>query len=384
MPLKPKIAYVVSQLDVGGCEVHLSEVLPHLSQWYDIQVFVFSNQRGVLGEYLSNHGIRVRCLLNDTTAAKGTILRFVYAAVALARELRQGFDIIHSFLPAAYCVMGFAYFLSVPVKYWVMSRRSLNFYARNKWGLRAFEKFLHRKVIHLALGNSSAVSKQLIEEGVAPTKVRTIFNGLPQMKRTAEEIDLDALVPQGWTRIVYVANLFEYKGQQELVQVAEILLQKGYTRFCFILAGKDRGAQKALEARIQSRGLGAHFLWLGLVTNTHALLSQVNWAVFPSYQEGFSNSLLEKMSYGLPIVATDVGGNTDAIEDGHSGFLVPPYRGDLLAEKLVQFFMDPALAQSMGENAKARVASHFTLERCVAQYRQVYDELLAGKFSQQG
>lgn len=374
--VKPRIAYVVTQLDLGGCEIHLSEILPRLTQWYSIHVFVFSEQTGVLGEALRSKSIPVTCLLTESMAKRGKVVRWVYAALCLRRGLRKKFDILHSFLPISYCLSGIACFLRVPVKYYIMSRRSLNVYAQNKWGLQKTERLLHRTMLDLALGNSSAVSKQLGEEGIPSDKIRTIFNGLPEVEREGEALDLDALISKGWIRIVYVANFFAYKGHKDLLSVAEKLIQFGHTRFCFIFAGKDRGAQEALERDIKDLGLQAHFVCLGLVTNIHSLLSQVHWAVFPSHQEGFSNSLLEKMSYALPIVATDVGGNTDAIEEGESGFLVPAHRPDMLAERLSQFFSDPLLAKRMGKRAQERVASHFTLKGCVERYHEVYSALL--------
>jgi glycosyltransferase involved in cell wall biosynthesis len=377
--VKPRIAYVVTQLDLGGCEIHLSEILPRLTQWYSIHVFVFSAQPGVLGEALRSKGIPVTCLLTEAMAKRGKVVRLTCAALCLRRGLKKRFDVLHSFLPISYCLSGIVYFLRVPVKYYIMSRRSLNVYAQNKWCLRNFERFLHWTMLDLALGNSSAVSRQLRAEGVPSEKIRTIFNGLPEVERTGAGPDLDTLIPKGWIRIVYVANFFAYKGHKDLIQVAKQLIQLGHTQFCFVLAGKDRGAQEEFEREIQHHNIQAHFLCLGLVTNIHSLLSQVHWAVFPSHQEGFSNSLLEKMSYALPIVATNVGGNVDALRSGEHGLLVPAHRPDAMTEGLSQLFKDPVLAKRMGQRAQERVASCFTLKQCVAQYRDVYHGLLKSK-----
>ncbi|MEX2352576.1 MAG: glycosyltransferase family 4 protein, partial [Gammaproteobacteria bacterium] len=100
--------------------------------------------------------------------------------------------------------------------------------------------------------------------------------------------------------------------------------------------------------------------------------------VLPSHQEGFSNSLLEMMAAGLPVIATDVGGNGEAIIDNASGLLVPPQDPKALGHAIARIAADPVLRRGLGDSARARMRECFSIERCAEEYRQVYTDLLTG------
>jgi glycosyltransferase involved in cell wall biosynthesis len=82
------------------------------------------------------------------------------------------------------------------------------------------------------------------------------------------------------------------------------------------------------------------------------------------------------MRAGLPVVATNVGGISEAVSDGVNGFLVPPFRDDLMAESLERLFLDPALRERLGQNGREIFLEHFTEERMILRTLQVYGQLL--------
>jgi glycosyltransferase involved in cell wall biosynthesis len=91
-----------------------------------------------------------------------------------------------------------------------------------------------------------------------------------------------------------------------------------------------------------------------------------------SRREGISNTVLEAMASGLPVVASATGGNLELVEDGVTGSLVPPENPDALAEALVTYALDRALRQRHAEAARARAEQHFSLEGMIAAYRELY------------
>ena len=99
--------------------------------------------------------------------------------------------------------------------------------------------------------------------------------------------------------------------------------------------------------------------------------------VLPSIGEGVSNTILEAMASGLPVIATDVGANADLVAHGRSGEIVPAGDVEALAQALVRVGVDPARAAEMGRAARLDAERRFALHSMVDAYRALYDEQLA-------
>jgi glycosyltransferase involved in cell wall biosynthesis len=108
------------------------------------------------------------------------------------------------------------------------------------------------------------------------------------------------------------------------------------------------------------------------------IISLFDVAVQSSLREGFSNVIVETMAMGVPMVATNVGGNAEAIEDEKNGFIVPCQRPDLLAERVVKILKDKKLALSMKDHARSQ-AQLFSLETMARKTKNLYHSLLAEK-----
>jgi glycosyltransferase involved in cell wall biosynthesis len=98
--------------------------------------------------------------------------------------------------------------------------------------------------------------------------------------------------------------------------------------------------------------------------------------VLPSQAEGISNTILEAMACGLPVVATDVGGNSELVVDGETGTLVPPGDPSSMADAMARYAQDQALRKAHGQAAQARIAEHFSMQRMLSAYDTVYQQLM--------
>ena len=131
-----------------------------------------------------------------------------------------------------------------------------------------------------------------------------------------------------------------------------------------------------LAADIEREGLSA-VVWLtGARDDVPALMNAMDCFVLPSQAEGISNTLLEAMASGLPTVATRVGGNVELVAEEDSGLLVAPEDPGALAAALARIAADPAGRRRMGEAARQRAMSQFSLETMVDRYLAVYDQAL--------
>jgi glycosyltransferase involved in cell wall biosynthesis len=110
-------------------------------------------------------------------------------------------------------------------------------------------------------------------------------------------------------------------------------------------------------------------------SHTPSLLASMDISVLPSLSEGMSNTLLESMSAGKPVVATSVGGNPELVEDGKTGYLVPPGDPHSMAEALLRLLVSPELRREMGLRAKYRAESLFSVTKMVERYDNLLQDV---------
>jgi glycosyltransferase involved in cell wall biosynthesis len=112
------------------------------------------------------------------------------------------------------------------------------------------------------------------------------------------------------------------------------------------------------------------------------LFAESDIFVLPSRNEGFSNSLIQAMASGLPCIATRVGGNAEALEEGASGFLIDSEDHQALAERLMLLLRDPQMARRMGRRGRQAAAERFGMTAMLARLMDIYDELLEDRLAQ--
>lgn len=392
-PKNKKLLVLIGSLDVGGTEKHLVSILPKIStQGWSVRVFTFT-QKGPLAMFLEDQGIAVSTLLTPQQVkwvAKlprllGRLLRIILCIIHFTQILRKenkqnkANTLVHFYLPESYVLgmisAGLAGFSGPKL----MSRRSLNTYQSRRPGVAWCEKWLHKKMA-LITGNSQAILKQLLAEGVEEKNLRLIYNGvnleafrhiLPKDKvREKLQIPPDALV------FIMVANLIPYKGHQDLLMAfAEIQahIPKPWYLLC---VGRDDGIGQALKTQAEQLKLHENILWLGSRNDIPDLLSASDIGLLCSHEEGFSNAILEGMAAGLPMVVTDVGGNKEAVIDNHTGFVVPVSDPKKLAASILKLANNRELAKTFGVNGNQRVLAKFSSEACVQTYIKLYEALL--------
>jgi glycosyltransferase involved in cell wall biosynthesis len=213
------------------------------------------------------------------------------------------------------------------------------------------------------MGNSAPVVEDLKAEGIPEHKLSLIYNGVcvpaPPAPRNREEDPI----------LVVVANLIPYKGHEDLLQALAPLSHLKWRLWC---VGEDRGIQAHLEKHAQELGIGNRVTFLGLRHDVPAILAQSHIGVVSSHEEGFSNALLEEMAAGLPVVATQVGGNQEALgPDYDPNLMVPPHNPQALGAAIERLLTDPDLAQKWGAANRHRVTQHFSQEACLEGYVKV-------------
>ena len=196
--------------------------------------------------------------------------------------------------------------------------------------------------------NSRAAADRLLQAGFPENKIVVIANGLPSeaFDETAPAIPKRA----GVLRIGMIARMnLKAKNHHVFLAAAARVLSK-YPNAEFVLAG-DGPLRPELEATANELGLGERALFLGDRRDIQAILASLDLSVLPSASESLSNTIIESMAAGVPVVATRVGGNPELVTD-RTGLLVPLDDVDAMAAAIEQLLGDANLRTQLGRNAR--------------------------------
>lgn len=256
---------------------------------------------------------------------------------------------------------------------------------RETGGMRSgAQKFVEKIAFGRAralIANCAAVHDHLIERSISPAKIRIIYNGI-DLERFEIADDRLAVcktfgLPTGENIpiVTMVANLrHRVKNVPMLLRVAKHI-SESHANVHFVVAGEGE-----LEIDLQqlAKGLGVtdkvHFM--GRCTDVPALLSISSVCVLTSFAEGFSNSILEYMAAGKPVVATNVGGAAEAIIEGGTGFLVASDDDASMADRLIQLIGNNEMSSKFGAGGRRIAIEKFSQKIQLSDTIDLYNSLL--------
>lgn len=205
------------------------------------------------------------------------------------------------------------------------------------------------------------------------TRVRVVHNGIEPPAQIAPDAELAAR-RAGGPVVSAITGLRAGKGNETLVSAFAAVV-RAHPEATLVIAG-DGSERAEVEAEVAAAGLGDRVLLPGEVSDVYAVLAASDLFVLPSWAESFPYSVLEAMALGLPIVATDVGGVSEAVEDGVTGLLVEPRSSAALERAMLSVLDDRARARALGAAAQERALARFTLSRMIEGTLAVYGELI--------
>ncbi|GAB4507881.1 MAG: glycosyltransferase [Sulfuricaulis sp.] len=293
----------------------------------------------------------------------------------LARLFRQTkTDIVHTRNPEAF-FYGFLGAKLGGIKAVVHSEHGRFFPDKwhRMWVQRLFTRFTDRVF---------AVSEQLKRDlvmhvGLPASQVEVIYNGVKAdrfpVNKTAIRRALG--ISDGDIVIGSVGRLAPVKNYGLLLRAVPGLL--GHHDITVMLVG-DGPERARLEALAESLQIRQRIRFLGHRDDVHDLLAAMDIFVLPSHSEGMSNTLLEAMAAGTPVVASAVGGNTEIVRDQRDGLIFAPNDLEQLHARLALLCDDPVYGKRLGEAGYARVSQAFGIQAMIAGYEQLYDRAFGG------
>ena len=233
------------------------------------------------------------------------------------------------------------------------------------------------------VANSNAVRNPLIGRGIGADKIHVIYNSIdlarfttaPEASRLQTVGDVGLSIGENARLITLVANLrHSVKNVPMLLRAAKRVTEHDENAH-FVIAGEGE-LRHELEGLAVRLGVARNVHFIGRCDDVPSLLAASYASVLTSSAEGFSNSVLEYMAAGKPVVATNVGGAAEAVADGESGYLVASDDDAAMAERLVELLNDPGKAAAFGAAGKRAVAEKFSEEIQLRKTIELYNSCL--------
>jgi L-malate glycosyltransferase len=362
LPPQISVAVFLTRFEPGGTERQMTELIRRLDpSRFTVHVACFEKQGAWLPRIVERAASIVEFPIQGFArpATLAALLRFASWCRRQQIEVVQTCDLYANVfaLPAAALA-------GVPVR--VGSRRELN--PDKTPGQIRLQRQAYRCATSV-VANSAAARGILIEEGLAPESIAVIRNGV-EIETTTSMGESAAAAAFRPRRIITVANLRPEKSHETLIAAAD-LLAVDFPDVEFQIVG-DGPRRAGLEALVRSRRLEGRVRFLGYREDVGRLLSQADIFALPSRSEAFPNGAIEAMASGLPVVASAVGGLLDLIDHGRTGLLIEPDNADALAGALRWLLTNRAGASQLGEQARAEVQQHYSFERMVKAFEDLY------------
>ena len=368
------IAFLVTRADpIGGAQIHVRDLAAAVQREGHAPTVLLSGS-GPFVDDLRAKGIPVvvlRHLANPIRPYQD--LRALREVVAALRDLRPDLVTAHG---AKVGILGrlaarrLGLPLIVTVHGWACAPGTPPIQATvSRWLERLIGPLANKVITVSEFDRKFGLQARLVTE----SRVVTVHNGMPDV---APEFRADP--ERSPARLVMIARFEPQKDHATLLHALGDL--RGYAWELDLVGDGPQRLQMELLA--QGLGIRERVHFLGQRRDVDRLLSRAQIGVLVSNWEGFPLSILEAMRAGLPMVATDVGGVAEAIDDGKTGYVVPQGQPAPLRDRIERLLSDPGLRAQLGINGRRRYEQHFTLDSLVSKTLAVYQDVLRETNSQ--
>ncbi|MEI8349032.1 MAG: glycosyltransferase [Candidatus Omnitrophota bacterium] len=366
---KINVLHVVQTLDVGGLE----RVVVDSFKYYDRNKFNFTvcclSEEGILAGELK------RLRMEPVFLNKRNGLDFSISCRIMQLIKKNDINILHTHNQR-------------PLFYGAIAARTSDLlaYVHTRHGRNdpdSFKNVLINKFFSSFADRVVCVSRDIYEiarkkEGLPLSKIEVIRNGIDISKfasiKTKDKLLLAKLgIKEGSFVIGTVGRLSRIKNHTLLIDAFKNLSAK-YSRAILLVVGDGPEAPR-LKKIVQEYGLTEKILFLGEQTDVSASLGLFDIFVLPSLSEGISLVLIEAMAAGLPIVATNVGGNSEVISDGENGFLVSSGDTAALSNAIARLLEDEGLRRRLSDANRHKATQEFNIQVMCKKYEELYTAL---------
>lgn len=365
-----RVCHIVTGDLWAGAEVQAFSLMKGLSRFGDIQVDVITFNEGILTSRLREEGIRVDVVLESGT----NLISMIKRVASILRNNK--INILHTHGFKENFIGGIAAKLCSP-KAVVRTHHGQGMLAS-----KGLNGWIEKINAHLLTNHHISVSEDLKDflkrNRVRESKISMIHNGINfegvDSGKGSDLLRNDFNIGKNLIVIGTIGRMEPIKGHKYFLEAARLILEKE-KNVCFVIVG-DGSLMEETKNYAVKLNLEKQTVFTGFRDDALGFLNMFDIFVLTSLHEGIPITLLEAMSLGKPIVATNVGGIPEVIKDRYSGILVPSKNPSSLAEACLMLLNDNALRERLCVNARAEVRKQFSLEENTLRILQLYKSLI--------
>lgn len=380
---KNLIVHVIYRFGMGGLENGLVNMINHLPEDKYQHVIICMTDHNEFSNRLNKS-----VTIYDMHKQPGKDFMLYFRLWKLFRKIKP--DIVHSRNMSALESQLPAFLAGVPIRIHGEHGRDVHDLDGHNKRYQSIRKFFTMIVdYYIPLSNDLEHYLSNII-GIKKDKIITICNGVDTEKfRHQEQTDLKLSdLPVGFINgdsivIGTVGRLEEVKDQPNLLEAFIALLKSAEVidkDIKLMLVG-DGSLREKLQQRAEAAGIQDKVWLTGARDDVPELMNLMTLFVLPSLAEGISNTILEAMACGLPVIASNVGGNAELVINNETGFIVPRSNPDAIKEKCLQYIASPDLLQKHADSARKRIKEKFSIINMVQNYNNVYLKSLKEKIA---
>jgi glycosyltransferase involved in cell wall biosynthesis len=368
----PKIALFIGSLQVGGTEKHVVRLLEGLPNFGYRVALIVNSKSGFLLEKVTNLGVDVVEIPISSTL--GGRLGFIFNTAKFLRD--HHFDIVQGFNDITILYLSLAAKLAgTPILLFGLR----NTHILNNSSIKTILiGWVCRNLVSGVIVNSNQTAQQMVKEFRVPEEsIKIVYNGVQILRdrklNDAVKMRKELGICAAKKTVGIVARLDPVKKVDTLIKTA-ILLSDLPIQFVIVGDGEER---VNLQSNVESASLSGSFIFTGNQKDPYPWISALDIGVLCSESEGFPQAILEYMAIGLPVVVSAVGGISELVVEGETGFLVSPDSPIAFATAIRRLIDDPKLGRQMGKAGQKRARDCFSREEEILAHATVYQSWLS-------
>ncbi len=362
------ILYIIEELELGGAERVVSDLARSLDRSrFNVKVCCL-REKGVFAPELEKDNIEIIALHKKP----GLDISIISKVIRLIKD--HDIHVVHTHLWVANFWGRLAAIMAgVPV---VVTEHNVDVW--KKWHHKLIDRMLAPFTKTICVVSNQVKQFYQNEVGISANKLEVVYNGIdlnvvPASDEELARIKNELHIPSDVPVLANIGRLVPAKANHIFIESLETLDRKE-APFCALIIG-DGPLKSELTERGKDLVNKGKLVFTGLRKDVPKLIDLSTISVLSSTREGFSIIVLESMVKGIPFVATDVGGNSEQIINGETGFLVPKNNPEALAVAMEKILTDPALIERMSRASRKRIEDHFSLEIMTRNTEEIYQRI---------